>query len=226
MMDIEQQIRSITGEYGVCDVGFAKLSDGPEGLSYAVSIVVPLSDAVVEEIDEAPTFSYFHHYRTVNAYIDRLLLQIGLLIQSGGYRYMPIAASQSIPANGERTHVGRYSHKKAAVAAGLGTIGKSTLFLHRFHGPRVRLGTLFTDCPLPAAEQPAASVCGSCRLCVDACPAGAIQGAEWREGAPRDELFDAEACNRYMREHFMKIGRGSVCGICIKVCPQRCSAKN
>ena len=40
------------------------------------------------------------------------------------------------------------------------------------NGPRVRLGTLFTDSPLPAAEKPATSVCGSCRLCVDACPAG------------------------------------------------------
>ena len=32
--------------------------------------------------------------------------------------------------------------------------------------------------------------------------------------------FDAEKCSRYMKEHFQDIGRGSVCGICIKVCPK------
>ena len=46
-------------------------------LPYAVSIVVKLSDYVVDEIDGAPTFAYFQHYRTVNAFIDRAILQTG-----------------------------------------------------------------------------------------------------------------------------------------------------
>lgn len=220
-MNIAEQINNFLITNGVCDVGFAKVTDGPEGLPYAVSIVVPLSDAVIDEIEDAPTPSYFHHYRTVNAYIDRLLLQVGLLLQSKGYRYLPIAASQSIPNEGIRTHMGRYSHKKAAVLAGLGHVGKSTLFLHKVHGPRVRLGTLFTDCPLPIKETVLHSVCGGCDLCVRACPAGAIKGVEWHEGMERSKMFDADACNNYMREHFMKIGRGSVCGICVKVCPNK-----
>lgn len=220
-MTIDEQIKGLLLNSGVCDVGFAEVPDGPEGLPYAVSIVVPLSDAVIDEIDGAPTYSYFHHYRTVNAYIDRLLLQTGLLLQSQGYRYLPIAASQSIPAEGKRTHRGRYSHKKAAVLAGLGTIGKSTLFLHRIYGPRVRLGTLFTDCPLPVSGQVMPSVCKNCDVCVKSCPAGAIKGVEWREGVQRGDMFDADACNGYMREHFMKVGRGSVCGVCIKACPRR-----
>lgn len=220
-MTIDEQIQEMLKSSGVCDVGFAKVPDGPEGLPYAVSIVLPLSDAVIDEIDGAPTYSYFHHYRTVNAYIDRLLLQTGLLLQSQGYRYLPIAASQSVPSGGERTHRGRYSHKKAAVLAGLGTIGKSTLFLHRIYGPRVRLGTLFTDCPLPAAGQIMPSVCKGCDACVKSCPVGAIKGVEWSEGVQRSDLFDADACNGYMREHFMKIGRGSVCGVCIKACPRK-----
>ena len=225
-MNIDEQIIELLKNNGVCDVGFAKVSDGPEGLPYAISIVLPLSDTVIDEITDAPTFSYFHHYRTVNAYIDRLLLQSGLLLQSKGYRYMPIAASQSIPTNSNRTHMGRYSHKKAAVLAGLGCIGKSTLFLHRVYGPRVRLGTLFTDCPLPVSEQVSASACKNCDLCVKACPADAIKGTEWQKDTQRCEMFDADACNDYMRDHFMKIGRGSVCGICIKVCPHNTKNSN
>lgn len=218
-MNINQQIKEILQNNGVYDFGFAKVDDGPDDLPYAISVVILLSDAVVDEINVAPTYSYFHHYRTVNAFIDRLLLKVGLLLQTKGYRYMPIAASQSIPKDGKRTHMGRYSHKKAAVLAGLGSIGKSSLFLHKKYGPRVRLGTVFTDCPLPVSKHKIISVCKDCDLCVRACPAGAIKGAEWQEGIERSEMFDAQACNNYMRKHFMKIGRGSVCGICIKVCP-------
>lgn len=235
------------------------MSDGPNNLDYAISIAVALSDAVIDEIKNAPTYSYFHHYRTVNAYIDRVMLRIGLLLQQNGFRYLPIGASQSMPDLGgansnsapsdvNRTHRGRYSHKKAAVLAGLGEIGKSGLFIHRKYGPRVRLGTLFTDCELTEelkiegqnriaddfsteidnknrsvaeAKTSGDSVCNTCEICVKACPAVAIKGVLWHPGITREEMFDADACNNYMREHFMKIGRGSVCGICMRVCPQK-----
>lgn len=215
---------------GVYDVGYSRVPDAPGGLDYAVSIVAALSDAVVDEIDSAehigrPTHTYFHHYRTINTFIDNMLLRTGLMLQREGYRYIPIAASQTINAGGTRAHYGRYSHKKAAVLAGLGTVGKSALFLHSALGPRVRLGTLFTDCPLAETNAPtASSPCAGCRLCVDACPAKAITGAEWHPGIERGELFDANACNSYMRAHFMDIGRGAVCGICMKVCRASCNA--
>lgn len=220
-MNLTLKIEEMLKENGVADVGFCKVPDGPAGLPYAVSIVAALSDAVVDEIQDAPTFSYFHHYRTVNTFIDQMLLRTGMLLQSSGYKYIPIAASQSIRTGEKRTHEGRYSHKKAAVLAGLGTVGKSTLFVHNKLGPRVRLGTLFTDCPLAESAKTAVSVCGDCNLCVNACPAHAIKGTTWQAGMERDLLFDADACNSYMREHFIKIGRGSVCGICIKVCKKK-----
>jgi hypothetical protein len=81
-MKMDEQIKELLQNNGAGDIGFAKVEDGPAGLPYAISIVLPLSDAVIDEIDGAPTPVYFHHYRTVNAYIDRLLLQIGLLLQA------------------------------------------------------------------------------------------------------------------------------------------------
>ena len=218
-MILRYEIDKFLKANGIADVGYCRVPDAPAGLDYAVSIVAALSDAVVDEIGEKPTHTYFHHYRTVNAYIDRLLLQTGLMLQQNGYMYIPVGASQSIHQGGKRTHMGRYSHKKAAVLAGLGTIGKSALFLHRTLGPRVRLGTLFTDCPLTQTFSIAASLCADCTRCVEACPAGAIRGLQWHPELEREHLIDAEACNSYMREHFMKIGRGAVCGICMRVCP-------
>lgn len=58
-MEIAQRIEEFLKDNGVYDVGFAKVPDGPEGLPYAVSIVVALSDAVVDEIEDAPTHTYF-----------------------------------------------------------------------------------------------------------------------------------------------------------------------
>ena len=68
-------------ELGISDVGFCHVEDGPSGLNNAMSIVVKLSDAIIDEIENQPTHTYFNHYRTVNFFIDQCLLQAGLLLE-------------------------------------------------------------------------------------------------------------------------------------------------
>ncbi|MCR4614769.1 MAG: 4Fe-4S dicluster domain-containing protein [Clostridiales bacterium] len=219
-MNITQdEIRKFLFEKGVSDVGFTKVSDEDFGdCRYAISIVVRLSESIIEEIYDKPTHTYFNHYRTVNAFIDRCLLELGLFIQSRGGRYITVAASQSINDEGWNYRA-RYSHKKIACMAGLGTIGKSSLFLHKDYGANIRLGTLFTDVPLSESVNLAPSVCENCDICVRACPSGAIKGVKWEPGVKREDMFDPEKCSEYMKKEFKNIGRGAVCGICIKVCP-------
>ena len=94
---------------------------------------------------------------------------------------------------------GAFPHKTAAVRAGLGWIGRSALFVSPQFGPRVRLCTVLTDCPLPGAKtESSVSRCKTCNRCVKACPARAISGVEYRPGMSRAELFDPEACSRHM----------------------------
>ena len=214
---LEKELRELLLSKGVSDVGFAEIDDSDTGeLKYAISIAVRLSDSIVDEINGAPTPTYFNHYRTVNAFIDRCLLEAGLFLQSRGYRYITVAASQSMPGT---PYNGRYSHKKAACRAGLGGIGKNSLFLHKEFGPRVRLGTLFTDCVLEGEGELQESLCRECDLCVKACPSGAITGKPYKKGIAREELFGAAVCSEYMKKAYQKIGRGAVCGICMQVCP-------
>ena len=221
MTQIQQDLKDYLLEQGASDVGFCCPPDGDFGdCINAVSVVVHLSDAIVDEIGAEPTHTYFNHYRSVNAFIDALLLKTGLFLQKNGYRYITVAASQSINKNGWN-YTGRYSHKKAAVLSGLGTIGKSSMFLHKDYGTRVRLGTVFTDAPFDVNDVQPVSLCKNCDLCVKACPSGAISGKEWAPGVMREEMFDAEKCSEYMKKHFQHIGRGAVCGICMEVCPHK-----
>lgn len=218
-MEIQKKVENMLYENGVSDVGFSKLPDGPFGEnSYALSVVVNLSTAVIEEIDNEPTHTYFHHYRTVNAFIDNVCLRAGLMLQQAGYKYIPVGASQSINKDGWN-YKGRYSHKKAATLAGLGGIGKNSLFLHNKFGANVRLGTVITDCPFEIKEQEYVSPCVECDACVKACPSGAISGKLWHPGMEREEVFDPEKCSEHMKKAYKHIGRGAVCGICMSVCP-------
>lgn len=215
---LEQEIKEFLLSKGVSDVGFACIDNADTGeLRYCVSIAVRLSDAIIDEITDKPTPTYFNHYRTVNAFIDRALLELGLFLNGKGYNYITVAASQSMPGT---PFNGRYSHKEAARKAGLGGIGKNSLFIHKKYGTRVRLGTLFTDCPLEGDGEIKENLCTGCDKCVKACPAGAILGKDFEPGIRREEMFSPAVCSEYMKKQFQHIGRGAVCGICMKVCPE------
>ncbi len=202
-------IKNIFENLGIYEVGFAKVE---ADLPYAISIVIPLSPFVMSKIDGQPTFEYFHHYRTVNAFIDSSLLRAGLEIDKKGFNYICVGASQSTSGL-----AGYFPHKTAARLAGLGFIGKNALFISEKYGPAVRLGTILTDMPF-ATGTPLIKDCGECNLCKNACPAMAIRGVNYREGIPREEMFDAQACSTHMKKAYQHIGRGVVCGICIRKC--------
>lgn len=218
-MKIQDELKEYLISQGASDVGFCKIDDGDFGeCRYGVSVVVRLSESIVDEIGAEPTHTYFNHYRSVNAFIDSLLLKAGLFLQQRGYRYITVAASQSINKDGWN-YKGRYSHKKVATLSGLGSIGKSSMFLHKDYGAKVRLGSIFTDCEFDVSDVVPLDLCNGCDRCVRACPSGAISGNMWQVGCDREHMFDPEKCSNYMKNHFKHIGRGAVCGICMKVCP-------
>lgn len=200
---------------GFCDLGVSPMPALP-ALRYAVSIAVKLSDSVLKTIEDAPSFVYFQHYRAANALLDQIAFRLAGKIEALGFAALPIAASQSLGKN--NPYRGVLPHKTAAVLSGLGFVGKSGLFLSEKYGGKVRLATVVTDMPLTSELPVIENGCGECRICKQACPAGAIFGEKPTTDGERN--FDPEKCSRYMKEHFQDIGRGSVCGICIKVCPK------
>lgn len=217
---IQNQLKALAIEFGADMVGFCELPTPPvkelPDLRYALSVGVKLSDSILKTIDNAPSFVYFQHYRSANSLLDSIAFRISRKIEEAGFAAMPIAASQSLGKN--NPYRGVLPHKTAAVLSGLGFVGKSGLFLSTSYGSKVRLATILTDLPVKSELPVIENGCKDCLICAKACPAGAIYGQLPTTDGERN--FDAEKCSNYMKTHFQDVGRGSVCGVCIKVCPK------
>ncbi len=218
MNTLQAQFKALADDWGADFIGFCRLdkpAKGFEHLPYALSIGVKLSTAILQTIDGAPSFVYFQHYRTANSLLDSIAFRLSREIEKQGFLALPIAASQSLGKNSP--YAGVIPHKTVAVLSGLGFVGKSGLFLSEKYGSGVRLATILTNLPVEREKPLIENGCGDCQMCKNACPAGAIYG---ERPTSEGRNFDAEKCSRYMKEHFQEIGRGSVCGVCIKVCPK------
>lgn len=87
------------------------------------------------------------------------------------------------------------SHKPVAVAAGLGMMGIHRNVIHPQFGNFILLGTILIESEATEYDQPITyNPCLNCKLCVAACPVGAISP---------DGHFDMSACYTHNYREFM-----------------------
>lgn len=223
---VSHAIKKHIYEQGASLVGFARLQGldlpGTLGFPYAISIACALPLEVIESLHNGPTRTYYSQYKEKNKLLNLVGRGVVGLIKSAGYKaHVVEATAEDVGQNDYiESFNGRLPHKTAATLAGLGWIGKSSLFISSIYGPRVRLGTVLTDLPLEAGNPVSAGKCGSCRACIKACPVTAIRDKGWHVGVGRDELLDAYACRKKALELSSALGiNDSLCGICIRACP-------
>ena len=146
-----------------------------------------------------PRYTWTDKYAELREKLDELGRRIG-----GNYRVL-VDANQ---------HVDR----EAAARAGVGFYGKNTMLITRKFGSWVVLGTLVTDRELERTP-PLNLNCGECRLCIDACPTGALD---------EPGTLDATRCLSYWTQSAQPIPdeMGAAlgdqvygCDICQDVCP-------
>jgi len=146
-----------------------------------------------------PRYTWYDGYAVLRERLDALGSRLG-----GDYRVL-VDANQ---------HVDR----EGAARSGVGFYGKNTMLITKRHGSWVVLGTLVTDVqidPTPPLELD----CGSCTLCVDACPTRALD---------EPGTLDATRCLSYWTqapapipvEYREALGAQVYgCDICQDVCP-------
>lgn len=110
-----------------------------------------------------------------------------------------------------------------AEKAGLGRLGKNTNLIVPRLGSWVFLGVLVTDLVVPPDAPADYSICGSCTLCLEACPTQCL--TEWE--------LDSERCVGYLNqkhdeipvEHRQAMGDWLFgCDVCQTVCPHNVKA--
>jgi epoxyqueuosine reductase len=146
-----------------------------------------------------PRYTWTDRYAELREKLDRLGCRLG-----GEYRVF-VDANQ---------HVDR----EGAVRAGVGFYGKNTMLITRRHGSWVVLGTLVTEAEIEVTP-PLELDCGSCRLCIDACPTGALDEPGTLD-ATRCLSYWTQAPHPIPEPYREALGdRVYGCDICQDVCP-------
>ncbi|MFH0796542.1 MAG: hypothetical protein V2A65_05720 [Candidatus Omnitrophota bacterium] len=199
------------GVADLSDAGFVYLpADAVKRFRVGIVYGFPLSDGVINILSESPGVTpnllYLHHYRQVNYFLDRVGLLLSIFLQSKGYESLPVPASQMVDWEKQAGHL---SHKRLAVSAGSGWIGRNNLLVTPGFGSRIRLATVLTAASLPAGV-PMSFGCGDCYKCLTRCPAGAIK--------EKPDSFDHHACFGFIKKICRQNNLSQhICGLCL--CP-------
>jgi ferredoxin len=127
--------------------------------------------------------------------IDEIAARIVGRLEALGIRALnpPMAFPMEMERFPERGWI--VSHKRVAEAAGLGRIGIHRSIIHPKFGSFILLGTVLIAEDFEAASKPLEfNPCLECKLCVAACPVGAIKP---------DGYFDFSACLTHNYQQFM-----------------------
>jgi epoxyqueuosine reductase len=152
-------------------------------------------------------------YNILNDKLNAAAYAVTKVLEERGYMTVPTPAS---PPYDPKELVGIFSHRHAAVAAGLGEFGWNKMVLLPEAGPAVRLVSVITEAeldPSPMYDGPRLCepiACG--KACVEVCPTRALDDAEkvkFNIGGRTFEhaQFDKRKC------------LSAPCGACFILCP-------
>jgi epoxyqueuosine reductase len=167
-------------------------------ISAALCYYAPETDQEPGE-GRLPRYTWFDAYAELRQRLDALGRRLG-----GEYRVLV----------DENDHVDR----EAAARSGVGFYGKNTMLITRRHGSWVVLGTLVTEVELETTPRLPLD-CGSCTLCIEACPTGALDDPGTLDST-RCLSYWSQAPGPIPEEYRTEMGAQVYgCDICQDVCP-------
>ncbi|SFH57999.1 epoxyqueuosine reductase [Planctomicrobium piriforme] len=197
------ELRAIVLAAGADDVGFVEIDRAAlesekspaeaclSGTRTLISFVVKMNRDPIRSPERSVSNLEFHH---TGEQVNDVGRKVVRELQDRGYRAVN-------PAMGFPMEMDRYpgriwviSHKPVAVEAGLGRMGIHRNVIHPRFGNFILLGTILTDIELNEYSRPIEyNPCLECKLCVAACPVGAISA---------DGHFDFTACHTHNYREF------------------------
>jgi epoxyqueuosine reductase QueG len=203
MKSISEKIRSLAESAGADMVGFApveRFAAGPErtrptyylpaarsvisiGIGYPRSIGEVWGTYAEEGALPGPYMWFGFAY--LNWELSRVALRVAKYLEGLGYKSLPIPPSHTLVQyryyekfDEWNRYLGDFSHKHAALAAGIGAFGWSNLILTPAYGARQRLISVITEAALePGKLMDNRGLCKPDRCgyaCVETCPIGAL----------------------------------------------------
>lgn len=198
--------------------------EAPEGFhprdifSPCKSVIVFIKQMPMDTIFAENPIPYTHTAYKMYEELDHIAMEMCRYLQENGAR--AVLVPSDVPylhwdAENMYGH-GILSLKHAAVLAGLGIMGKSTIFINRDLGNMTYIGAVLTDRGFPPDPVVKDFACPpGCSKCIDICPVHAMNGVSVNQ--------------RLCREHsFFKTGRGwdlYNCSECRKACTYRLGSR-
>lgn len=219
----KEQLRHIILDYGAHVCGFAdidRFGDAPKGYHprdiYAeCESVVVFGVALPKGVYMVDSRSIYGHFNSETCRIvDEIAYKIDVLIEiKYGATCVPIPADGPLKYWDAKLLEGRglLSMKHTAVQAGIGTLGKNTLFLNKIYGNRLTLGCVLTNVKVNSDTYAEPLCLQDCNECIENCPSKALR---------KDEVSQKECrLNAYgsSNQGFGTVG----CNCCRTICPIR-----
>jgi Fe-S-cluster-containing hydrogenase component 2 len=157
-----------------------------------ISFVVRMNREAIRTPARSVSNGEFHHS---GEEVDRIARDVVQTLEGQGIRAMNPSMGFPMEMDQFPGKVWVVSHKPVAVAAGLGAMGIHRNVIHERFGNFILLGTILVDAEVSQTSRPIDyNPCLECKLCVAACPVGAISS---------DGSFNFSACYTHNYREFM-----------------------
>ncbi len=197
-------LKQLLLDAGADDVGFVEigrpaLDDQRDDILKAfphtktlISFVVRMNREAIRTPARSVSNTEFHHSGDE---VNDIARNVVRTLEDRGIRAMNPAMGFPMEMDRFPGKVWIVSHKPVAVAAGLGMMGIHRNVIHEKFGNFILLGTILLDAEVSESSQPIDyNPCLECKLCVAACPVGAI--------SPEGD-FNFSACYTHNYREFM-----------------------
>ncbi|MHB1126318.1 MAG: 4Fe-4S binding protein [Bacillota bacterium] len=180
---MKEKIKEFVLGLGVDDVGFSALADYQSPRSPKLESIFPgIKSIIVLVHKELSTCESENMMIAMNGRLDLMEFSRASNYKIARYTEKEFSAkTMTIPVSYPMTmsyetmgSVGEVSLRHAAVAAGLGTLGRHNLVIHPKFGTRVVFTAILTDLEISSDPQVDESTCDQCGECVSSCPMGAL----------------------------------------------------